>query len=260
MPDTPALRIAGTSDRRLPKKVNFTAAILTALKAPVNGRTTIYDAKVPGLAYTVTSNDARSFYFIRWYKGRGQRLRLGGAETTIEQARKLAAQYNGQIADGKDPGAERRAARIAESLQALWDRYKSEWLEPQGSERTKATEESRFKTCLGSIASRRISDITENDVRSLHAKVGKAHGQVSANRAIQLLRRLYNFARITPNPAARSVTMFTETSRTRFLTPAEMQTFLAALDDKEINQEIADAIRLSLFTGARRANVTAARA
>ena len=53
--------------------------------------------------------------------------------------------------------------------------------------------------------------------------------------------------------------MFREQSRTRFLNADEMKRFLGALDGKDINPTVADIVRLSLFTGARRSNCAAAR-
>jgi integrase len=81
---------------------------------------------------------------------------------------------------------------------------------------------------------------------------------VTANRAIQLLKRLFNFARIEPNPAAgRAVKYFRESTRDRFLQPAELPRLFRALD--EADELIRDFILLSLFTGQRRSNVQSMR-
>jgi integrase len=255
------LRLAtGDEAKALPRKLRFTIAALCGIKAPSNGRTTVYDAKTPGLAFVVTDKDARSFYVIRRIHGRATRLRLGGAEMTIDQARAAAAIMQGDIAGGVNPSAERRQKRRAGTLLQLWDTYRDEHLKPRCSPRTLATDESRWNTCLSDWASRNVESIGEPEIRSLHAKIGLERGHTSANRAVQLLRRMFNFARLTPNPVAPGcVSMFRETSRTRFLSPAEMQRFLAALNDKEINPDIADIIRLSLFSGARRMNCQGAR-
>ena len=61
-----------------------------------------------------------------------------------------------------------------------------------------------------------------------------------------------------PNPC-RSVKMFKEYSRDRFLQPEELERFFQAveLERTEGNPDISDYLLLSLFTGARRSNVLA---
>ena len=257
--EVPVMRIAeGTSDKAIPRKIVFTVEALARITClPGRRDIHVYDTKTPGLAYRITNNNARSFYLCRRVGRRPQRMRLGGPEMTIEIARRTAQQLNGEIATGSDPLALKRAMRKSETLQELFDRYAAEHSAARCTPRTRITDQSRFDTCLTDLASKRVLNITESDVRALHLRIGKERGQVSANRAVQLLRRLFNWARLGVNPASRSVDMFREQSRDRFVQPAELPGLFKALDGKDINPLIRDFCYCCLYTGARRSNVAA---
>ena len=108
------LRLARPDQTKaLPRKIKFTVAALAGIKTPPDGRVTIYDAKQPGLAFTVTDKGTKSFYVIRRIHGRPTRLRIGGAEMTVDQARTAAAKMQGDIAGGDDPAEDRRQERRA---------------------------------------------------------------------------------------------------------------------------------------------------
>ena len=111
---------------------------------------------------------------------------------------------------------------------------------------------------LGSLAERKLSAIRRNDVRSFHAEVGEKNGRVTANRIVQLVRTVFNWALKTElwsgeNPA-RGITPFPESSRTRFVQPEELPKLFSALS-QESNFDLRDFVLLALFTGARRSNV-----
>src|SRR3990172_4547559 len=94
------------------RRLSFTKTALERIDPPEDGRLWVYDSKTPGLAMMVTAAGARSFYVYRWVQGRPQRIRLGGyADISIEQARKRAQTIIGNIAQGANPNAERRAER-----------------------------------------------------------------------------------------------------------------------------------------------------
>jgi integrase len=258
--DPPTLRLASDNAKAIPRRVALTKTTIDALACPPDRRDIhVYDAKVPGLAFKLTSNGASAWFLIRRIAGRAQRVRLGGRELTVEQARVAATRFNGEIASGGNPALERRTARRSSTLEQLWEAYRDKHLKVRGTERTIASDENRWKTCFEGWGSRRALGVTEADVRSLHTKLGADKGHVTANRAVQLLRRLYNWARLGVNPASKAVDMFTETTRERFVQPDELPKLFKALDAEETNPAIRDFIYLALFTGARRSNVLAMR-
>lgn len=92
----------------------------------------------------------------------------------------------------------------------------------------------------------------------------KVTGHVSANKALDLLRAMYNFALdgkrryfTGVNPAAKHKAFFVP-DRERFLQADEVGPFFQALA-KETNETMRDAILTALLTGQRRANVLAMR-
>ena len=185
MADT-AMRLAGENKKAIARKLMLNKTIIDGLTCPP-GRSDVhlYDLKTPGLAYRLTANGSRSWYLIRRIHGRAQRLRLGGRELTIEQARNAAATENGEIAKGADPVAERRTIRQSATLGELWQAYKEKHLTARASAKTIITDESRWATCFADWANRKALSITETDVRDLHTRLGVDRGHTTANRAIQ---------------------------------------------------------------------------
>jgi integrase len=149
--------------------------------------------------------------------------------------------------------------RKSSTLQELYDLYTEQHTKLRATERTRVTDESRFDTCFEDWKSRKIATIRPSHVREKHAEIARKRGNVTANRAIQLLRRMFNWARISPNPAATGeVQMFEESSRDRFLHADELPKFFAALE-AEPNITMRDFFKLALLTGARRSNVESMR-
>ena len=107
---TETMRIVERPMKALPRKFRFTVARLAAIRAPEDGRVTVYDERIPGLAYVVTSRNVRHFYFIARIFGRPNRLLLKYA-ITVEQARAAAMRMNGAMFSGVDPAEERRNQR-----------------------------------------------------------------------------------------------------------------------------------------------------
>jgi integrase len=256
---TKTMRLAGVESKALPKKFGFTVASLDRATCPAGkGRTWLYDARTAGLAMMVTENGVKSFYYAHRFEGRYQRKFLGAYPgVTIEQARDLAARDAAKIADDIDPMLARRTTRAAETLDDLFIRYTDDHAKLHSTEKTRITDKSRFNTCFGDWKTRKLTSIKPEHVQAKHNQIARQRGKVTANRAIQLLRRLFTFAKITPNPAANGeVNFFAEQHRERFLQKDEKDRFLAAVA-AEPNETIRDYVYLSLLTGARRANVQA---
>ncbi|HEY1687136.1 MAG TPA: tyrosine-type recombinase/integrase [Tepidisphaeraceae bacterium] len=255
------MRIAGESKKSLPKKIGFTVEVLQRLTCPDGkDRVSVYDAKTPGLMFRVTSRGAKGFYLYRKVNGLPQKMKLGGfPDISIDQARKLCALNTASIAEGKDPMEERRAMRRSMPLQELFDRYEKDHMSLRCTPRTADVAKSLFDTCFEDWTARKLSTIRDQNIRDKHAELGRARGHVTANRAMQLLRRMYGWARIEPNPVRKGVVdFFPENSRERFLEPAEMKAFIEAVNGEE-NQSIKDFVLLALYTGARRSNVQSMR-
>jgi integrase len=257
------MRVADESAKRaITRRVNFTLPVLkAAICPPGRGRIYYYDTKAPGLALLVTEAGAKSFYLVRRIAGqRRNRMRLGGfPDITPEQARNLAEQKRGEIAKGVNVFAEKDALRQDATLGDIWERYRDEHLKTRRRSSTLVTDESRWKTCLADWSTRRANSIGADDVMRKLNDLGKARGHTTANRAMQLLRRMLAFAKVKTNPFGKGeIKFFDESPRERYLTGDELAKLLTAID-QEPSQTIADFCRLCVWTGQRRGNVASMR-
>ncbi len=240
------------------EKKNLTAAICRDTKPPATGRAYVYDLKLPGLVLCITSKGTRSFFLYRRVMGKPTRIMLGHfPATSLEDARDAAALRGAEIVRGIDPNEKKREARRDLTLGDAFQRF-HERTKERGAASTAVTHKSRFDTCLKCWEGRKLSSIDREDVIDLHSALGKERGKTTANRAVQLLRAVYNHATdklrlAVINPAAR-IELFKEESRERYLTADELPRFFQAVAD-EPEEIFRDFFMLCLWTGARRGNV-----
>ncbi len=240
-------------------RLKFTKRSIEALPIPANGRTYYYDTAIPGLACCITSSGNKSFYRIGRVNGRPVRLLLGKfPNITVEQAGQQCKEFSGAIAKGGDPQAERQAARVEQTLGALFDW----WIETHAKLHRKVWPEDqrRFDQLLAHWKSRRLSSISKSEVQALHAKVGKENGHVTANRLLSMIRAVFNKADgigFKGDNPTKGIQKFAEHSRDRFLQPDEVPKLFAALNNED--QLFRDFFLIALLTGARRRNVQSMR-
>lgn len=119
--------------------------------------------------------------------------------------------------------------------------------------------QNNYRRYLSTLGSRKFSDVSRSDVATLHARLGKDVGQVTANIALTLLRTMFNGATEWDvwrgaNPTL-GLRKFKQKSRDRFLQPDEMPRCHEALRFVE-SETTRDFILILLLTGARRGNVS----
>jgi integrase len=243
-------------------RINFTKRAIESLEPP-EGKQQIryYDSRTRGLFILVTRASAKSFYVRRKVKGRSELYALGRyPELTIEQARAKAGAFHSAVTDGKNLVEARRAERAELTLGELFDEYMERHLKKR--RKTWAEMEESFQRYFGAWKNHRLSSITRSDVEKLHRTIGQSRGRYSANRALDLLRAMYNkglswqmFA--GSNPAS-GISEFTESPRDRVLQPDEVENFFHAIDT-EPDADFKDFVRLCLLTGQRKSNVLSMR-
>jgi integrase len=193
----------------------------------------------------------------------------------VVMARKMAVSVLSDLGEGVNPAESR--ARKGMTLGELFTHYRTHLLkhgkktvpgvtwywerylgklpdEPRkkhGQERAKAPGAVNWEH-------RSISDVSREEVTRLRFNLSEKVGPTTANRVIELLRAMFNFAKREglykgENPAE-SAGKFTLKSRDRFLRAEESERFFAAIY-AEIDQDFADYVLLSLYTGARRGNI-----
>lgn len=245
---------------RVARKFTFTRERIERLPCPSNGqRAYYYDNKVRGLAIAITPAGKRTFVLYRKIAGRPERITIGPyIDLSIEQARQRAEEMNAAIAQGKNPGEERRAVRDEMTLGELFALYLEDHSKRLGK-RTWPEDVRRFNLHFHGWQLRKISSISRLDITRLHGHITRSVGPIAANRAVEMLRRVFNKGRDWgwrgENPAE-GIERNPERSRERFLQGEELPAFFKALE-QEPNETVRDYIALSLLTGARRANMQA---
>jgi integrase len=252
------------SERQGTARLNLTKKGIAALHPPDAKRTILYDTRTRGLGVMVQPTGHRSFFWFRKVRGYPTWQTIGAfPDLTVEQARARAAELNAHLArwkadryEGDDPFKQRRDLTLGE----LAADYLERQVRPHAArpERAVKDAEGTMRAYLAAWQSRRLGTIRRADVLNLHAQLGRDNGRVTANRVVQFLRTLYNWAGKAEvwrgeNPA-RTVKFFHEEQRTRFLQPEELARLFTALRS-EPHADLRDLVLLSLLTGARKSDI-----
>ena len=204
----------------------------------------------------VTSSGHKSFKVTKKKDGKFIRVTLGGyPDLSIENARKKALEVNIQLAQGVNPNEEKNQLRKEMVFGDLFALYMD--LYSKKHKRSWKYDEREVNKFLGHWFKRKISEIKNQEIRALHEKIRENNGLYQANRLLERIRAIYNKAiewgYKGENPA-NNIKKFKETSRDRFIQPDELPKIFRALENEE-NEVTRDYIYISLYTGARKANV-----
>jgi integrase len=225
---------------------------------PQAQRYRLNDSLVPGLCLLVLPSGARTYYLRHRVDGAQRELKLGTpVELTPDQARELAREALARVRAGGDPGAERRAARVAPTVEALAARH----LQAHASRKRSGRNDEILwrRHLLPAFARVRVAALTREQVREWHA----CHPQpATANRALEVLGVAMRLAEewgwrpVGTNPA-RGVKAHPERQRRRYASADELARLRAALQQWEaqgplsMRWRFAQLVRLLLLTGAR---------
>ncbi len=176
------------------KKHNFTKNFIESLKAAKDGKRDYYkDAKVRGLEIMVTSTGNKSFKVTKKKDGRIIRVTLGSyPDLSIENARQKAFDVNSKIAQGINPNEEKSQLRqeiafgdlFAQYMERYSKKFKSSW----------KYDEREVNKFLNHWFKRKISAISNQEIRILHEKVRDENGLYQANRLLERIRAIFNKA------------------------------------------------------------------
>lgn len=224
-------------------------------------REVVPDPKTLGLRAELREGGRVTFYLFRRMPGGGPvRVRLGTyPDISPDEARTLASETIGRMARGEDVAAVKRQKRAEATLEELFTR----WLSDAKQRKKSWPEDQRmFNKYLTRWHGRKLSALSKPEVKAWHTRLGTKSGHYQANRALALLRALYNAADDAvgyagQNPAAK-IKPFAESERDRFVQPDEMPRFFRAVLE-EPSEVVRDFVFLCLFTGERRSQVLAMR-
>ena len=126
-----------------------------------------------------------------------RRLTLGRyGELTVEQARKRAHQFLGQVAMGTDPVAEKRKQQLR--AVTLRQAYQAYCLARKGLRASTLRDYDRFiNVILADWADKPITAFTRALVTKRHCELGETRGKAYANLTMRFLRAVLNFAQAT---------------------------------------------------------------
>ena len=174
-------------------KINFTKGSIEGLE-PKEARYEVGDSKTPGLSVRVTPKGIKTYVVFKRLNGKPKRVTLGRTtDLKVEMARKKAEKIIGEMSySGTDHNAEKRQER-AKSV-TLADVYK----DYKTASKLRANTLTSYKLAVDrdfkDWKDKPLNEITGLMVQQRHKKLGK-ESETSANKAMRVLRALYNFAR-----------------------------------------------------------------
>jgi integrase len=206
------------------------------------------------------------------------RFLANNPELNVRMARTLAGLVKIDIKSGTNPTEAKKAKRDELTLGELFDEFESRHLIPEGK---KGASKIRgdFERLLGAMPdtprkkhgrqrakspgsvnwqNRPISSIERTDIGKLRASLAKLSSTENANRALKLLKSMYNraidwklFAKENP---VEDIPLFRTIERERYLAADELPRFFASIA-AEANPDIRDYFFICLLTGVRKSNV-----
>lgn len=264
----------------MPDRLKIGKRTVDALKA-TGARYVAWDTELPGFGVRVGPSGGKS-YVLKYRVGGGRtgRVRWGvvgqHGSLTPDQAREIAQRWAVEVAAGGDPAGDKLDKRRAPTVAELLGQYLERHVRMRNKPSTVAYVTDLVRRVIGkdALVKLKVSDATSADVARFHARL--ANTPTTANRALAALSKAFALAETWgyrerhTNPCG-EVGRYREQARERFLSPGEF----AALGDvlgkaergnlliREGNQErtvhisvwAAAAIRLLIFTGARRGEI-----
>ncbi|MFT7087839.1 MAG: integrase [Rickettsiales bacterium] len=240
--------------------INFTKSTIDKLPIPEKKLSYYKDSKEKGLSLYITTNGIITFFVRKRVNGKDARMMIGSfPEISVENARKIALKIKSEIAQGINPNQEKEKLRQEETFGELFQEFMERYSKKEKT--TWKADEREVNRLCSHWFKRKISSITIQEVRVFHEKIRDQNGLYQANRMLARIGIIYNkgieWGYKGDNPT-KGIKKFKEKSRDRFLQPDELPKFFQALENED-NKIARDYIYLSLYTGARKANVLAMR-
>lgn len=242
----------------MPVLDKFTKSIVEGLPYTGKGQVTYCERGLPGF-YVVVGMRTKTYIVQKDMGGRSKRHTIGRYEhISLDEARKIAKNLLYLMAQGIDPG-EKDATERAKSttLTGALNLY----LEARRnlSERTREDYRYYIDKYLPDWRDRLLTDITKDMIGARHAFIANHHGPTSANKAMRLLRALFNFAHATydicpVNPVTYLTHVrgwFKENRRRTYIKAHELKAWWGAVHALE-NDTYRDFFLVLIFTGLRR--------
>jgi integrase len=214
---------------------HLTDRTIAALPVPSETRQCDYwDDKLRGFGVRVSYGGKRAFV-VRYRVGRRLRRQTIAPypAKSLADARDEAKSILGQVADGKDPAQHKQDQLKGELFRDLAAAY----IADAEKKHRRWREEKRIidKDLLPVLGFLRVVDIRRRDIRQLVEDIAqKRNAPIMANRTLELLSRMFNFAIdrewMEANPASRIPEPGVERSRERVLNEEEIRELWPVLE------------------------------
>jgi len=240
----------------------ITKDVVDHAKPPKSGQAFIRDSRIQGFGLRIVETGAKSFIWEGRIKGRVRRITIGRyPDMSVALARAEAENIRGDIAKKLDPADERKKERGEITFRDLAKLYLDQHAKPH-KDSWKSDEKRIDRHLNPKIGSRRISDVSTDDLARMQLNIKDGSGPYESNRTIVLARAIFNFAiarrlYTLPNPA-KAFSLYREEKRERFLSPEELKCVNDALA-KEPNIYWRSYFPLMLLLGMRRQELLSAR-
>jgi integrase len=234
--------------RTAPNKRKLTELFIRKVR-PQGHAVMFWDAYQRGLALRVEPTGYKAWKVVYRHHGRPRWLHLGAADAIgLADARRLTQKIMLEVAEGKDPQAERKAQRNAGTFAELSERYVTEWAKKRNKSWRQADKLVR-NYLLPKWAKLDAKSIARSDVRGM---MGRIDAPVLANQVLAAASAIFSWAvkqeLVAVNPC-HGVERNETKSRERVLSDTELPSFWETFD--EVGLVRASALKVILLTGQR---------
>jgi integrase len=214
----------------------------------------VWDLHQRGLAVRVEPSGHKSWKVVYPFHGRPRWYHIGAVDAIgLQDARKLAGRVMYQVAEGKDPAAERKAERGKGTFEELATRYVEQYAKKKNKSWMQADKLVK-KHLIPRWRLLQSTDITRSDVKSAIAAIS---APVVANQVLAAASAIFSWAVreevLTSNPC-QHIERHEVRSRERILSDRELPQFWAAFDTAGLLPSVA--LKLILLTGQRPGEVS----
>lgn len=210
----------------------------------------VWDTHQRGLAVAVQPTGRKSYQVIYRHNGRPRWYHIGRIDALgLDDAHKLASRVMFQVAEGKDPAAERRAERNKGNFEDLYQRYLNEYAKRK-NKAWKQSDSLIRKHVLPRFAKLQAASIARTDVKAMLATL--VHTPAQSNLVLANVSAIFSWAmkeELVPSNPFDGIERHKLTARDRVLADSEVSLFWNAFDDAGLVRSIA--LKMILLTGQR---------
>jgi len=241
--------------------LHFTKRAIEAISPPKSGQVLYRDTTLRGFGLRVGSQ-SKVFFAEGQINRRTKRVSIGRADVlSVDVARKQALNILSDMALGTNVNEKKKR----ESL--TFERAFDDFLKARDSLAATTVDHYRraMTLYLADWRKKPLAEITRQMVLTRHQRLGKMHGEVTANNTLRQFRSVYNFTaaaheEFPPNPVAiltQARAWYPEHRRRSVVTAHDLPAWWAGvMEEPEYSR---DMLLIALFTGMRRSEISSLR-